>query len=368
VAVGAGAVGADTVVLDLGAEHPSTHGGFRLALTVEDGRIRTADPRVGFVHRGAEKLFEVRDYRQILVLANRHDWLSAFANELGVVLAVERLMGLTVPARAVWLRTALAELNRASAGLAFLGAVPGEDGRPVIRTTAEREALLRVLEEVSGGRVHFMFNRVGGLRDDVPPGWADRTRRTVDEVLAALPALRTDLLNSPSVRAAAGLGVVPAELVPRYGLSGPVARACGVDLDLRRDEPYLAYGELEVPRSGGGAGDCPARLAAFAGDVEAALRLVATCLDRLPEGAVNVRLPKAVRAPEGEVYAWTENPLGITGYFLVSRGGTTPWRMKLRTASFATLSALPEVLPGLPVADLPMLLASLFFVLGDADR
>ncbi len=381
VAVGAGAMTAgpdgageqDPLVLDLGADHPSTHGGLRLSLTLDGETITSADPRIGYVHRGAEKLFEVRDYRQILMLANRHDWLSAFANELGVALAVERLMGLTVPPRAVRLRTALAEINRASAGLAFLGAVPADDGGPVVRTTAEREALLGVLEEVSGGRVHVMFNRVGGLKEDVPAGWIGRTAAVLDALVESVPRLSDRLLASPEVGRAGGQGVVSERVVDGYGLSGPVARAAGVALDLRRDEPYLAYPDLarsghEVPSNLGRTGDVPARFACLAADVVAGLRLARVCLDDLPAGPVSVRLPKVVRAPEGEVYAWTENPFGVTGYHLVSRGGTTPWRLKVRTPSFATLSALPEILPGLALADLPMVLSSLFFVLGDADR
>ncbi|HSP37868.1 MAG TPA: hypothetical protein VLR26_08945, partial [Frankiaceae bacterium] len=325
-------------------------------------------PRIGFVHRGAEKLFEVRDYRQILMLANRHDWLSAFANELGIALAVERMMGLTVPPRAVRLRTALAEINRASAGLAFLGTVPGDDGRSVVRTVAEREALLTVLEEVTGGRVHVMFNRVGGVKEDVPAGWIERTVAVLDRIGAVLPGRTATLLDDPAVRRAAGVGVVPAALVGSHGLSGPVARASGVDLDLRRDEPYLDYADLDIPRTVRTDGDVPARLACLADDVAGALGLARHCLETLPAGPIAVRLPKLVRAPEGETYAWTENPLGITGYHLVSRGGTTPWRLKARTASFATLSALPDVLPGVTLPELPMVLASLFFVLGDADR
>jgi NADH-quinone oxidoreductase subunit D len=377
VAVGAGALtpealdgAAGTLVLDLGAEHPSTHGGLRLALRLDGDRIVAADPRIGFVHRGAEKLFEVRDYRQILMLANRHDWLSAFASELGVALAVEHLMGLTVPPRAVRLRTALAEINRASAGLAFLGTVPADDGGAVLSTTAEREALLTVFEEVSGGRVHVMFNRIGGLKEDVPAGWIERTVAALDRVAQRMPQVAAALDADPGVRRASGVALVSAAMVDGYGLSGPVARASGVDLDLRRNEPYLDYADasLAVPRTVRDGGDVPARLACLTDDVIVALTLARTCLLSLPAGPVNVRLPKAVRAPEGEAYAWTENPLGITGYHLVSRGATTPWRLKVRTPSFATLSALPEILPGVRLPDLPLVLASLFFVLGDADR
>ncbi|MDQ1648756.1 MAG: NADH-quinone oxidoreductase subunit [Frankiaceae bacterium] len=379
VAVGAGALGGvsagESLVLDLGADHPSTHGGMRLALELEgdviDAVITAADPRIGFVHRGAEKLFEVRDYRQILMLANRHDWLSSFAGEVGVALAVERLMGLAVPPRATRLRTALLELNRASAGLAFLGTVPGDDGRAVVRTVAQREMLLRVFEEVTGGRVHLMFTRIGGVQQDVPAGWIDRTIGVVDRLLAELGPITEALLTAEPVRRLAGVGAVTPELVDAYGLSGPVARAAGVPLDLRRDEAYLDYPSLDLTvlaRTTAGPGDVPSRLSCLCDDVRGGLLLARECLTSLPSGPVNVRLPKLVRAPEDETYSWIEAPLGIAGCHLVSRGGTTPWRLKLRTPSFATLSALPAILPGVVLQDLPAVLASLFFVLGDADR
>src|SRR4051812_28885019 len=165
------------MVLNIGPQHPATHGVLRLTLTLDGERIVRADPVIGYMHRGAEKLFEVRDYRQILVLTNRHDWLSAFANELGLAMAVERMLGLEVPERAVWLRTLLAELNRALHHLAFLGALPGGPA-----TDSAREALQAALEELAGGRVHFMFNRVGGLKEDAPAGWSERCRAAVAAV------------------------------------------------------------------------------------------------------------------------------------------------------------------------------------------
>src|SRR6188768_467921 len=192
--VGTGA-GLDTadMVLNIGPQHPSTHGVLRLKLTLDGERVVTCEPIVGYMHRGAEKLFEVRDYRQIIMLANRHDWLSAFANELGVVLAVERLMGIEVPERAVWLRTALAELNRVLNHLMFLGSYPLEIGAitPMFYAFRERETLQAVLEEASGGRMHYMFNRVGGLKEDVPAGWLGRVEAAVNGVRRRLPELES---------------------------------------------------------------------------------------------------------------------------------------------------------------------------------
>ena len=363
------------VVLDLGAQHPSSHGLLRLRLVVDGDVIRSAEPLVGYLHRGAEKLFEVRDYRQILVLANRHDWLSAFANELGVALAVERMLALPVPERATWLRTLLAELNRILSHLMFLGGYrSGATGAGAALLAArERESVQAVLEEACGGRIHFMVNRIGGLTQDVPTGWTERARNAVDGARSRLPALAAAVTGAADFsRRTAGIGVLARPDIDRYGVSGPVARASGADFDLRRDEPYLAYTELGdalrvVTRS---AGDCRARIECLLEQVEVSLDLAGRCLDRLPDiaGPVNVRLPTTVRAPEGHVYVWTESPLGINGYYLVSRGDKTPWRLKLRTASFNNVQALGVLLPGSRVEDLETILGSMFFIVGDIDK
>src|SRR3954463_7318946 len=181
------------MVLNIGPQHPATHGVLRLALTLDGERIVNAVPIVGYMHRGAEKLFEARDYRQILVLANRHDWLSAFSNELGVVIAVERMLGMEVPRRAVWTRTLLAELNRVLNHLMFLGSYPLEVGAitPIFYAFRERETLQRVMEEVSGGRMHYMFNRVGGLKEELPAGWTARARTAVADVRSRMPDLES---------------------------------------------------------------------------------------------------------------------------------------------------------------------------------
>ena len=358
---GVGVASAADLVLDLGASHPSTHGALRVALVLDGDVITAAEPVVGLLHRGAEKLFEVRDYRQALVLANRHDWLSAFSNELGIAIAVERMMGLEVPDRAQWLRTLLAELNRVLSHLMFLGA-----SLPGFPCFAEREGVQTVLEEATGGRMHYMANRVGGLLQDVPAGWTGRVRAAVDAVRRVLPALASTL--GSSLGRTAGVGVLAAGDVLSYGVTGPVARASGVDVDLRRDDPYLMYDALDVPVVTGVDGDALTRFRCLLDQVAVSLDLSDSCLDRLPPGAVNVRLPKSVRAPEGATYCWTENPLGAMGYYLVSRGATTPWRLAMRTASFNNISVLPVMLPGVRLADLPTVLASMFFVIGDVDK
>jgi NADH-quinone oxidoreductase subunit D len=379
--VGLGAAGLATteMVLNIGPQHPATHGVLRLRITADGERIVAAEPVIGYMHRGAEKLFEVRDYRQILVLANRHDWLSAFANEVGVALTVEAMLGMEVPERATWARTLLVELNRVLNHLMFLGSYPLELGAitPIFYAFREREELQAVMEEVSGGRMHYMFTRIGGLREDLPEGWLDRVEAAVAAVRHRMPDLEAMLVDNPILRArTVGVGVLSPELVHEYGVTGPIARASGVDVDLRRDEPYLAYGELFGPGGPGRVvtradGDCQARLEVLLEQVHVSLDLADRCVEVLrgmPEGPVNVRLPKVLRVPEGEHYQATENPLGFNGYYLVSRGDKVPWRLKLRSASFNNVQVLSRMLPGQLIGDMVAILGSMFFVVGDIDR
>ncbi|NUR06309.1 MAG: NADH-quinone oxidoreductase subunit D [Nocardioidaceae bacterium] len=373
-----GTLATQDMVLNIGPQHPATHGVLRLRLTLDGERIVACEPIVGYMHRGVEKLFEVRDYRQIIVLANRHDWLSAFSSELGVVLAVERMLGMEVPQRAVWGRTLLAELNRVLNHLMFLGSYPIELGAitPIFYAFRERETIQAVMEEISGGRMHYMFNRVGGLKEDLPAGWLGRASVAAAAVRSRLAQIEDLIFGNEIFRArTVGVGVLTPELIDAYGVSGPIARAAGVDFDLRRDEPYLAYDELV--REGvlrvatRAAGDCHARFGLLLDQIKVSLDLVDACVDRLrslPAGPVNVRLPKILKPPEGSTYAWTENPLGLNGYYLVSRGEKTPWRIKLRSASFNNIAVLPEVLTGCLVSDMVAILGSMFFVVGDIDK
>ncbi len=376
-----GPAGLDTteMVLNIGPQHPATHGVLRLRITADGERIVAAEPVIGYMHRGAEKLFEVRDYRQIMVLANRHDWLSAFSNEIGVALTVEAMLGMEVPERATWARTLLAELNRVLNHLMFLGSYPLELGAitPIFYAFREREELQAVMEEISGGRMHYMIAQVGGLRMDLPEGWLDRVDAAVAAVRRRLPDLESLLVGNPILRGrTVGVGVLSAEQVLAYGVSGPIARASGVDVDLRRDEPYLAYPELFGDAGPGRvvtrtAGDCHARLEVLLEQVQVSLDLALRCtavLRELPDGPINVRLPKVLRVPEGEHYLATENPLGFNGYYLVSRGDKVPWRLKLRSASFSNVQVLSQMLPGALIGDMVAILGSMFFVVGDIDR
>lgn len=377
--MGAGGLATSDMVLNIGPQHPATHGVLRLRITLDGERITKCEPIVGYMHRGAEKLFEVRDYRQILVLANRHDWLSAFSSEIGVALAVEKMLGMEVPERATWTRTLLSELNRVLNHLMFLGSYPLELGAitPMFYVFREREELQGVMEEIAGGRLHYMFNRVGGLRDDIPAGWLDRAAAAVSLVRSRMPEIESFIVGNPILNARTkGVGVVSREMVKQYGITGPIARASGVDVDLRRDDPYLAYGELFAPGGPGrvitrSEGDSLARLEVLLDQTHVSLDLADACIEvlrSLPQGPVNVKLPKVLKVPEGDGYVATENPLGFNGYYIVSRGEKTPWRLKLRSASFNNMACLGEVMRGQLLADMVAILGSMFFVVGDIDK
>ena len=326
------------MVLNIGPQHPATHGVLRLALTLDGERIIRADPVIGYMHRGAEKLFEARDYRQIIVLANRHDWLSSFSNELGVVLAVERMLGMEVPVRAVWARTLLAELNRTLNHLMFLGSYPIELGAitPMFYAFREREELQEVMEEISGGRMHYMFNRVGGLKEDIPAGWPDRARRVIRLVRRRIRDDIDKLVRGNEIFRARtrGVGVLAPERAQAYGVSGPIARASGVDFDLRRDEPYLAYAALPgdvlrvVTRTDG---DCLARFECLLDQVYVSLDIAAHCLedgDRLFTGVRRGDDLAAIVVRR----AWTAARLEVLGENVTAPDGTTTRVVRTPTA------------------------------------
>jgi NADH-quinone oxidoreductase subunit D len=372
ITVGIGAateyLGVDQVV-DLGPLHPAAHGAYRLRLRVgPDSVVREAIPLVGHLHRGAEKLFEVRDYRQVMALANRHDWWAAFANEVLIARAVEQMTGMTPPPRAVQLRVLLCELTRAMAHLAFL--------TPLIRSSAgttaavqAREGLQHVLEEASGGRIHFMANRIGGLRDDVPADWIEHVDAALRTVQRAVPVIAAGTVHDENfVDQHHGVGVLSLADATALGVSGTAGRASGLDVDLRRDDPAPGYAELEMRTVLRSDGDALARVACQLDEITVAADLARQCLAYVPDGPVNIRLPSTVAPPEGSIYVWGEAPLGIAGVHLVSRGERTPWRLRLRTASFNNVQALSCLLPGTPLAQLPVALGSFAIVVGDIDK
>jgi len=357
-------LGADHVI-ELDSRHPISHGGFQLDVTLDDGCIASAEPRIGFLHRSAEKLFESRDYRQIMMLANRHDWHSAIHGELVIARAVEDALGLIPPERAVLSRVLLAEVNRINVCLMFLGCAVTESRRDA--SLRFREELLTWYQSVAGSRIHPMINRVGGLAHPVTNTALDQLDGLLGGIDDALPTLQADIAEA--VAQIGAFGVIRVDDVTLFGLSGPIARAAGVEMDVRRTDP--TYRDFTIPVQTHGDGTVAARYRTLIHDIETSISIVraasANVRDRDDE-PINVPLPKVVRVPEGVTYTWIEGPLGRTGALLVSVGDKLPWRLKLVTPSFHTMQSLSTVLIGTPLRDLGSVLASIFVVIGDADR
>ncbi|MDO5533050.1 MAG: NADH-quinone oxidoreductase subunit D [Propionibacteriaceae bacterium] len=354
--------------IDVGPTHPTSAGLLDVHVIESDGRIRNIDPRPGALHRGVEMILTARDYRQALSLANRHDWQAPFFGEWTLARLVEDALGIEVPARARWIRAVLAEHSRVASHLAYLSFIGHALGRPDLATDGVREQLRTRLAELTGNRLHPMATRLGGVAADITPAWAAAERET----LAAASALAQEVGSALDGGLGAGVAPVSAAHVDAFGLAGPVARASGVDTDLRRgegphEEPWAAHHDLldvDAPRTG----DAHARFVHLAAEVTASAGLVDRLLDALPEGPLQAHLPKIVKLPEGDWLARVEAPLGRAGMVVTSRGEKTPWRLRLRTPSFALVSSWAAVLPGTALDDLATAVASLPWVAGDLDK
>src|SRR5438874_1485458 len=361
----------EEMTLNIGPQHPSTHGVLRVVLELDGEEIKRAEPVIGYMHRGAEKLAEVRDARQTLVLMNRHDWLSAFNNELGWTIAVERLAGIEVPERAQWIRTMMAEWNRILNHLMFCGSYPLELGAmtPMFYAFREREMIQALMESATGARMHHSFARPGGLKDDLPRGFLKQSADVLKWVRAKLRDFENLIMGNEIIFARTkDVGVLPQDVAIGYGCSGPVLQGSGVAMDPRKDEPYEKYGEVEFEVPVGTRGNSYDRLWVLVERVRQSCNIIEQCLDKLPPGQFRASgLPKKLSL-EGEVYVRTENPLGMMGYYVVGNGKKEPYRVKMRTASFSNVSVIPAMLPGSLVPDLIAILGSIFFVVGDVDR
>jgi len=360
------------MILNLGPQHPATHGTLRLVVRLDGERVLAADPVIGYMHRGYEKLTEFRTYPQITTLVNRIDWLSSFANEVPFIDAAERLMGIEAPPRANYIRTVLTELSRIATFVLFLGEMGLQVGAltPAFYGFRDREHVLNLIEAASGGRFHPNFNRIGGLKDDLPWGWVSETRSVMKIVLDSCDQFE-DLVAGNEIFEARtrGIGVISGDVGAAYGVSGSNLRASGVDWDLRRDgRPYLAYPDLDFKVWTHPDGDSFARYWVRLQETREAVRMVLQLLDGLPSGPVMAKVPRIIKVPEGEIWIETENPLGQMGYYLISKGATGPFRVKIRSASFSNVSILPWLLRGVYVPDVITILASLYFILGDIDR
>ena len=361
------------LLLNVGPQHPSTHGVFRMVMQVDGEVVRDIIPYIGYLHRGAEKLCETMDYRQGIGFMDRTEYLAAMNAELSYVMAVEALAELDVPERAQWIRMILVELNRLSSHFMFLGAFGidvGVFGTPFIYAWREREAIIDLFEEISGDRMMYAYLRPGGLAWDVPANFVSRVREVLTAVKQGIKDFDGLLTqNEIFVARTQGIGVISAADAIDFGMSGPSIRASGVPLDVRRDEPYLKYSEIDWNVITATEGDVYARYYCRLQEMRESVRIVEQCLERLQPGAIMPeRMPRMPRTPAGEVYARTEAPRGEYGVYLVSKGGNRPYRLKVRSACLSNLQALKHMSVGQYVADAIMILGSIDIVLSEVDR
>jgi NADH-quinone oxidoreductase subunit D len=360
------------MTLSLGPQHPATHGTLRIVVQLDGEQVVSADPVLGYMHRGKEKLTEVRTYPQINALVNRIDWLGSFANEVPFILCAEKLMEIEAPPRAQWIRTIMFEMSRIANITLFLGDLGVQLGAvtPAFYAFRDREHVLNLLESATGGRFHPNFDRIGGLKQDVPTGWVDETRHAMRRIRRFCDEMDELLFGNEIFQTRTrGVGVIPRHIALQYGMSGANLRASGVDWDLRRDQHLpLAYHAADWRVWTHPDGDSFARSWVRLQETREATLIVEQLLDSLPPGPILAKVPRIIKVPEGEAWVSTENPLGQMGYYLVSKGELGPFRVKIRSASFNNISVVPWVLRGVLVPDIITILASLYFILGDIDR
>ena len=360
------------MTLNLGPQHPATHGTLRIIVRLDGEQVVSAEPVMGYMHRGYEKLTEVRTYPQVTTLVNRIDWLGSFANEVPFILAAERLMEVEAPPRAQWIRTALFELSRIANVVLFLGDMAVQLGAttPVFYAFRDREFVLNQIESVTGGRFHPNFDRIGGIKDDLPKGWIQETKDVLVRIHSFCEEMEDLVVGNEIFQTRTrGIGIIPADTGLAYGLSGANIRSSGVDWDLRRDGGVgLIHDQLDWKVWTHPDGDSFARYWVRLQEVRESCKMVGQILDGIPSGPIMAKVPRIIKVPPGEAYVETENPLGIMGYYIISKGDLVPYRVKIRSASFNNVSITPWVLKGVYVPDVISILASLYFILGDIDR
>ena len=360
------------ILINMGPQHPATHGVFRMVLWVDGEQIVEVEPHIGYLHRGSEKLCENELYPQIITLFDRMDYISNFSNELAFCMATEKLMGIEVPERAEYIRVILCELNRISSHLLFYGTLGLDVGAmtPIMYGFRDRERILRLFESVSGARMMHNYFRIGGLKMDLPPdfhahmaGLLPLLSQGIDECDRLLTHNEVHLARTRHV------GVISQREALALGVSGPPLRATGLPFDIRAVEPYSVYDRFEYDIPVGDAGDSWDRYAIRVEEMRQSLRIIDQAMQQLPDGPVMASgLRRLPRPPKGEAYARVESPRGDFGVYLVSDGDTKPYRVKVRAPSFVNLMALRRLLRGTYVADAVVVLGSLDIVLGEVDR
>jgi len=366
----------DFLRINMGPQHPATHGVINFMVETDGEVMHRAVPDVGYLHRGIEKLGEMTPWPGFIPYTDRADYLAAmFANQ-GYVMAVERLLGVEVPKRAEYLRVVACELNRIASHLVATGSMAMDLGAftPFVHWLRERETINDLMELICGARLTFNYMRIGGVSRDLHPELPDRTRRFLKHFIPIIDEFDRLISNNEIfVPRLANIAVVSPESPVNWRLVGPNARASAVDWDLRRDEPYSAYPDFEfdVPLGQGfrgSVGDCYDRFALRVVEMRQSARIIEQALDGMPEGEFQAKVPRVIKPPQGEVYARVESARGEMGYYVVSEGGTEPVRVKIRTGSFTACAAIEALSPGLMIADLVALIGSFDIVAPEIDR
>jgi NADH-quinone oxidoreductase subunit D len=388
----------EKMVLNMGPSHPATHGVLRIILELDGEIITAAAPDVGYLHRGDEKIAENMTYTQFIPYTDRLDYLAPLANNVAYALAVEKLIGIDkeLPPRCQYIRVICCELARISAHLLGLGAFAMDVGALTVflHTFTQRETIYNLIEALTGARFTTTYTRIGGVSRDLPPGWVEKCRKFLEEVVVNFDESEKLLTrNRIFVDRTRDVGVISKADAIDYGITGPNLRGSGVDYDLRKAHPYLVYDQLKFDIPTGSVGDCYDRYLVRMEEMRQSVRILKQCLDQLPDGPVRIPNGKTVlppkekvltkmeelihqfilvtqgeNAPPGEIYFGAENPKGELGFYINSKGGGTPNRMKIRAPSFVNLSILPHLLPGHMMSDTVAILGSLDFVMGECDR
>ena len=359
------------IELNMGPQHPSTHGVLRLILTLDGERVIACKPDLGFLHRGIEKLAEKRTYLQFIPMTDRLDYVSSMTNNAAYVYALEKLGGIEVPERAEWIRLIVMELQRIASHLVFYGSMALDLGAttPFLYAFREREDILDIFEELCGARMTYNYFRPGGVSRDLPKDFHAKVTAFIKKQREKLKEY-DDIFtgNRIFISRTENIGVLSAEDAVNFSLSGPALRASNVDYDVRKAEPYSFYSKLNWKPQLGTAGDTYTRVVLRCREIEESLNMIEQALDMIPEGELKCKLPARLTMPKGEVYHHIEGSRGDVGVFIVSDGSDKPYRLKWRAPSFINLTCLEQMVKGMLVADVIAVLAGIDIILGEVDR
>ncbi len=358
--------------LNLGPQHPATHGVFQIILTLDGERVVKAEPVCGYLHRGIEKLAEVRTYTQVISYTDRIDYFAAMLQNWGYVFAVENLMGIKVPERAEYLRVISGELSRLTSHLLFTAAYSTDMGGVTgfLLCFRERERVMDLLEELTGSRMTLSYARIGGVADDAPEGWLDKVSNLMDDMPDYINEYNGLITGNEIFQARTKyVGNLSSDIAINYSLSGPILRGSGVNYDLRKAKPYSIYDRFDFEVPLGKNGDCFDRFVCRVEEMSQSVRIIKQAIKQIREvdGPVRAKIPKLLKPPKGSVYAEIESAKGIIGYYIVSDGTDKPYRVHVRRPSFINLGYLEEMLQGCLIADVIAVLGSLDIIMGDVD-